>query len=186
MANPTLDKLERDFPKRHALRAEEVAEVLGKTPTKGVVQEIRRRMQIGRYPGAKKIDGTWQLPLSDLAKILSPPAATERPGTPRPPTPAPAGTVSRRRSILGPTLEFIRAAHFWGRVFQALGYQAEADDLLGEAETKRKAASEAYQVAKAQRQRAELQAVLAAISDDKPDTPKGLPSLGTKKSRPPQ
>lgn len=71
MSRKALENLRRDWPKRHALNPEEVAVVLGRNSnSRGVLQKIREGMKSGRYPGARKIDGHWQLPLEDLAEIL--------------------------------------------------------------------------------------------------------------------
>ncbi|MEQ8042158.1 hypothetical protein ABQW67_04230 [Xanthomonas hortorum] len=93
------------------------------------MQRVREGMQSGRYPGARKIDGLIQMPLEALAEILDP-----RP-TPQPVVPNIAPSGSRRRSVIGPRLGFVRAAGFWEQVMGDLGEQDLACEL-GEAAAK--------------------------------------------------
>nr|MDO6953793.1 hypothetical protein [Xanthomonas vasicola] len=84
---------------------------------------MREGMQSGRYPGARKIDGLIQLPLEALAEILDPGP------TPQPVVPTITTSSSRRRSVIGPRLSFVRAAGFWEQVMRAIGEQELADEL---------------------------------------------------------
>src|SRR5690606_32159550 len=102
----------------------------------------------GRYPGARKIDGIWQLPLSDLADIVDPPK--EAPALPRTSGTAPSRS-GRRRSVIGPRMAFIRSLGFWGRVFQALGDKGGADELLDRALDLRREGAEAWDAERAKR-----------------------------------
>lgn len=122
----TLDLLQKMWPMRIALTAEEVAVVLGRPTTRGAVEHIREKMKKGGYPGAKKIDGRWQMPLTDLAKILE----GEPPATPPAQVPvAPQARTARRRSSVGPYIQFIRAGRFWRDVWASLGDGDDADQL---------------------------------------------------------
>ncbi|MBB3832631.1 hypothetical protein FHR55_000797 [Xanthomonas arboricola] len=87
------------------------------------MQRVREGMQSGRYPGARKIDGLIQMPLEALAEILDP-----RP-TPQPVVPNITPSGSRRRSVIGPRLGFVRAAGFWEQVMGAFGEQELAGEL---------------------------------------------------------
>lgn len=126
MSEQALENLRNDWPKRHALRPEEVARVLGRNAnSRGVLQKIREGMKNGRYPGARKIDGHWQLPLEDLAEILDP-----TPATVMVPVVAKAG---RRRSQVGPRIRFVVNARFFADVAAAMGALEEAQALRDEA-----------------------------------------------------
>lgn len=126
MSEKALENLRRDWPKRHALNPEEVAVVLGRdSNSRGVLQKIREGMKGGRYPGARKIDGHWQLPLEDLAEILDP-----VPQTVVVPVAAKAG---RRRSQVGPRIRFVVNARFFAQVAAAMGALEDAQALADEA-----------------------------------------------------
>ncbi|MCC8497972.1 hypothetical protein [Xanthomonas hortorum] len=87
------------------------------------MQRVREGMQSGRYPGARKIDGLIQMPLEALAEILDPAPA------PQPVIPTITPSISRRRSAIGPRLDFVRAAGFWEQVMGAIGEQELAGEL---------------------------------------------------------
>ncbi len=113
----TLEQLRKDWPKRTALTASEVAQVLGRDGTsRGVVQKVREGMSNGRYKGARKIDGRWQLPLDDLARILDPEQPSLLPPEPR--------QGRRRASVVGP--KWMANASFFVDVFTELGEEAQA------------------------------------------------------------
>ncbi|APP81003.1 hypothetical protein [Xanthomonas hortorum] len=123
MSASALQTLRELYPQRYALRPEEVAHVLRGQSTRGVVQRVREGMQSGRYPGARKIDGLIQMPLEALAEILDPAPA------PQPVIPTITPSISRRRSAIGPRLDFVRAAGFWEQVMGAIGEQELAGEL---------------------------------------------------------
>lgn len=128
MTTTTLDELRAAWPGRITLRADEVALVLRGKQTKKVVERIRSNMKAGAYgEGARKVDGVWQLPLTDLANVISPP----------PPTPAPVDAEllkrNRRRSKIGPRLTFVIQGRFWASVLKAMGEVEEASRLDYEA-----------------------------------------------------
>ncbi len=128
-------QLQAMFPKRIALTAEEVAQVLRGKSTRGVVQRVREGMKEGRYPGARKIDGHWQLPLSDLAKILSPNYGNVPVHPEAYKAPPPGKPRTRRRSQVVPRLTFIREGQFWERVARLAGWGEEADAIHQEWES---------------------------------------------------
>lgn len=131
MSQAVLATLRTDWPKRVALRADEVALVLRGKATRRVVERVRNNMKAGAYgKGARKIDGVWQLPLEDLAEVLDPTPP------PMPDTPPPS---KRRRAEVGPRVDFIRQAMFWADVFRAMGATDDANDLLSEATALREA-----------------------------------------------
>ncbi|WP_379655033.1 hypothetical protein [Pseudoxanthomonas sp. UC19_8] len=155
MATETLEKLREIFPGRYALRADEVALVLKGRDTRGVVQRVREGMKTGRYPGARKIDGHWQLPLDALGEIVDPkPVAT--PVVPSTSTTAAPSKTGRRRSAIGPRLTFIREAVFWSQVFRGLGFGDEARELDEQAQTMRDEGNQARALERARERRARL------------------------------
>ncbi len=128
MTTTTLEELRAAWPGRITLRADEVALVLRGKQTKKVVERIRGNMKAGAYgEGARKVDGVWQLPLTDLANVISPP----------PPEPMPVEVElpkrTRRRSQIGPRLTFVMQARFWASVLNAMG-EPEAETLSHESE----------------------------------------------------
>lgn len=87
-------------------------------------------MKDGSYgPGARKIDGVWQLPLTDLAEVIDPTPHT--PTLPNPDCLPPKR--SRRRSAIGPRVAFVQQARFWASVFAGLGYAEDAQEISEEA-----------------------------------------------------
>jgi hypothetical protein len=155
MSTVALDELRKIYPGRYALRADEVALVLRGSNTRGVVQGVRAGLANGRYPGGRKIDGTWQLPLGDLAEIVEPtPEAT-------PVVPANSSThapskTGRRRSAIGPRLGFIHDALFWAQVFRALGFPDDALELDEQAQAMRDEGNQARALERARKRRARL------------------------------
>ncbi len=161
-----LDQLRLTFPMRIAIRADEVAMVLRGSDTRGVVQRVRENMKSGRYPGACKIDGHWQLPLTDLAAILAPaPKATPvLPSATGIPTPS---HVGRRKSVIGPRLRFIREGQFWERVFAALGFHDDAKEIAKEVSDIRRSGREERDEARAAESSSSLQDALNDLLDSK-------------------
>ena len=134
MQQDPLDWLRKEFPKRWALRADEVAMVLGRSKsgdnavTRGVSQRVRERIKSGRYGTPVKIDGSWQLPLTDLANVLKPsPTATQV--LPSDVSTSSSPKIGRRKSEIGPRLRLIRESQFWDRVFSALGMFNDAREI---------------------------------------------------------
>jgi hypothetical protein len=170
MSAAALEELRAIYPRRYALRAEEVALVLRGKNTRGTVQRVREGMANGRYPGARKIDGTWQLPLGDLAEVIDPtPVAT-------PVLPAGGGAAApsrtgRRRSAIGPRLGFIHDALFWSQVFRALGYLDEARELDEQAQAMRDEGNRARALERARERRARLTDLVKAGGRVIPDAP---------------
>mgnify|MGYP001358386844 CR=1 FL=1 len=155
MSAVALKELREIYPGRYALRAEEVALVLRGKNTRGTVQRVRERMANGRYPGARKIDGTWQLPLGDLAEVIDPtPVAT--PVLPAGGSAAAPSRTGRRRSAIGPRLGFIHEALFWAQVFRALGFVDEAHELDEQAQTRRDEGNQVRALERARERRARL------------------------------
>lgn len=170
MSAIALKELREIYPGRYALRAEEVALVLRGKNTRGTVQRVRERMANGRYPGARKIDGTWQLPLEDLAEVIDPtPVAT-------PVLPAGGSVVApsktgRRRSEIGPRLGFIHEALFWSQVFRALGFVDEARELGEQAQAMRDEGNQVRALERARERRARLTDLANAGGRVIPDAP---------------
>lgn len=159
MSEKALENLRRDWPKRHALNPEEVAVVLGRdSNSRGVLQKIREGMKSGRYPGARKIDGHWQLPLEDLAEILDP-----TPETVMVPVVAKAG---RRRSQVGPRIRFVVNARFYAQVFDAIGDVDGAHALRDEAWAVREGLRQENYARRAERSKLGLLDALAGVGRD--------------------
>lgn len=118
-------------PKRYGLRAEELAEVLGKRSlTPRVIERVRDKIRNGVYPNGKNIEGIWQLPMDEVAEILDP---TPKASPVLPSSSQAPRRAGRRRSEIGPRLAFIREAEFWAQTFRAMGFPQDAQDLEGEA-----------------------------------------------------
>jgi hypothetical protein len=163
MSSTTLQALRETYPGRFGLRAEEVALVLRGTNSRGVVQRVREGMKHGRYPGAKKVDGLWQLPLSDLADIIDP-APVSNAVIPSPSTSAAVSRTGRRKSAIGPRLALIRAFEFWSQVCASLGYQEEALEMEGQNKAMRADGKLARNWARAEEQAAKLDQQTAQAS----------------------
>ncbi|WNV16767.1 hypothetical protein [Stenotrophomonas maltophilia] len=162
MSKTALENLRRDWPKRHALTREEVAVVLGRNSnSRGVLQKIREGMKSGRYPGARKIDGHWQLPLEDLAEILDP-----TPETVMVPVVAKAG---RRRSQVGPRIRFVINARFFAQVCDSIGYAQGAQALRNDAWTVREELRQEDYARRAERSKMSLVEALAGLGHTKDD-----------------
>lgn len=169
-AAAALEELREIYPGRYALRAEEVALVLRGKNTRGTVQRVRERMANGRYPGARKIDGTWQLPLGDLAEIVEPtPVAT--PVLPANSSKHAPSATGRRRSAIGPRLGFIHDALFWAQVFRALGFADDASELDEQAQAMRDEGSQARALERARERRAHLMGLVNMDARVIPDAP---------------
>ena len=116
-----------------ALEIEQVAEVLGKA-TRGAKGHIRDRIKRGDFPRARKDGGRWKIPVEDLAEAIEPTP------TPQPAPTLPAsggGYTSRRRSVLGERITFVRSCEFWGLVCVALGWLVELEALNALADSAR-------------------------------------------------
>ena len=164
MSERTLKHLKEDWPKRWALKPEEVALVLGRDPSsRGVIQNIREGMSKGnRYPGAQRIDGHWQLPLEALAEILEPSPTTVMV--------APKSSKSRRRAIAGPRIRFVINSRFCEAVARAMGEDGIAGELRKGGELVRDELDAQYQAQKAARTQAALDEALESILKGKPET----------------
>lgn len=153
MALTTLEVLQQTWPGRVALRADEIAHVLRGKSSKRVVERVRGKMKDGSFgPGARKIDGVWQLPLTDLAEVIDPTPHT--PTLPNPDRLPPKR--SRRRSAIGPRVAFVQQARFWASVFAVLGHPDDAQILAEEAEAILTALHDDRRIAEASRSRASL------------------------------
>ena len=146
MSAQALDFLMKSYPGRPALRADEVALALGKKGGRGAVQRVREGMKNGRYPGARKIDGIWQLPLTSLAEIIEP--EDEAPPLAR--TSGPSSRTGRRRSAIGPRLDFIRALDFWSGVFRSMGELEDAAWARSEAQELREQGTRERDIARSE------------------------------------
>lgn len=170
MSAVSLKELRDMYPGRYALRAEEVALVVRGKNTRGTVQRVREGMANGRYPGARKIDGTWQLPLGDLAEVIDPtPVAT--PVLPAGGNAAAPSRTGRRRSAIGPRLGFIYDALFWSQVFRALGFVDEARELDEEAQAMRDEGNQARALERARERRARLMDLPHISGREEPEPP---------------
>lgn len=170
MSARALQRLSELYPGRYALRAEEVALVLRGKNTRRVVERQRGKIADGRHPGGRKIDGTWQLPLEDLAEILEPtPVAT--PVLPATGSAAAPSKSGRRRSEIGPRLGFIHAALFWSQVFRALGFVDEARELDEQAQAMRDEGNQVRALERARERRARLTDLANAGGRVIPDAP---------------
>ena len=119
MSERMLDLLLRQWPGKTHLSAEETAKVLMQHP-----YTVRERMRNGELPGAVKRDGTWKMPLPDLAEHLEP-----APKAPQiPPRPVIVGGARRRKAVV---MNYHRD-RFWAQVARALG-DIETADLLDHA-----------------------------------------------------
>lgn len=153
MSTTALEKLKEAWPGRITLRADEVALVLRGKTTRRVVERVRGKMKDGTYgEGARKVDGVWQLPLTDLAEVIEPtPQAPQLPILSRLPP-----KISRRRSAIGPRVSFIRDAVFWSEVLRAMGMVQDAEELAREADEILRGLREEYRANRAARSRAGL------------------------------
>lgn len=129
--------------------------MLGKGTTRGAIQRVRERMNNGRYPSARKIDGVWQMPIGEVAEIIDP--------TPTATLVLPAGgnaaapsRTGRRRSAIGPRLGFIHDALFWSQVFRALGFTDDARELDEQAQAMRDEGNQVRALERARERRARL------------------------------
>ncbi|WP_238390039.1 hypothetical protein [Pseudoxanthomonas koreensis] len=170
MSARSLQRLREMYPGRYALRAEEVALVLRGKNTRRVVERQREKMADGRHPGARKIDGTWQLPLDDLAEILEP-ASVATPVLPAGHSAAAPSRTGRRRSEIGPRLGFIHDALFWSQVFRALGFVDEARELDEQAQAMRDEGNQVRALERARERRARLTDLANAGGRVIPDAP---------------
>lgn len=156
MSATTLEDLRQAWPGRITLRADEVALVLRGKNTRKVVERIRNNMKAGAYgEGARKVDGVWQLPLTDLANVIDPPPApivvAVEPTSPK--------KASRRRSKIGPSLTFVRQSLFWASVMKAMGL-AEAEAMAKEALDVVENLHQELREEKAKRERGEIRKAL--------------------------
>ena len=162
--NSTLEQLRLQWPNRHALTAEEVAVVLGKKATRGSIEHLRAKMKSGHYPGARKIDGRWQLPLPDLAKVL------DGEGPDHPAVSAVSSSQARTgrlRSAVGPYIRFIINGRFWRDVFASLGEQDIADAIEEQINLTHIEMTRSYYEQRAKEQRERLLSELNAITQSR-------------------
>ena len=153
MSSDSLAQLRSLYPGRLTLSAEEVALVLRHTTARGVVQKVRERMQNGRYPDARKVDGRWHMPMDVVAEILDPTPQTTGQTTSVPRGAAPR-LGGRRRSAIGPRMRFLRDAPFWAQVFRASGWADDAQSLLSEWTEERQALQDHFNSVRAARTKA--------------------------------
>lgn len=160
MSQATLEALLEAWPGRITLRADEVALVLRGKQTRKVVERIRNNMKAGVYgAGASKVDGVWQLPITDLAEVIEPTPVA-------PPIPKTSITTSPRRSQIGPRLTFVVQARFWAQVLKALGEQEAFEELNKEASSVYEELAYEYREEKAKRERHQLREALGLKYDD--------------------
>ncbi|EMR0512958.1 helix-turn-helix domain-containing protein [Stenotrophomonas maltophilia] len=153
MSERMLDLLIRQWPGKTHLSAEETAKVLMQHP-----YTVRERMRNGELPGAVKRDGTWKMPLPDLAEHLEP--APKTPQIPSPPVIV--GGARRRKAVV---MNYHRD-RFWAQVARALGEVETADMLDQAAQDLYDSEVGAYLRERAERRRAQLAAVAAALAND--------------------
>lgn len=153
MSERMLDLLIRQWPGKTHLSAEETAKVLMQHP-----YTVRERMRNGELPGAVKRDGTWKMPLPDLAEHLEP--TPKAPQIPSPPVIV--GGARRRKAVV---MNY-RRDRFWAQVARALGDMDTADMLDQAAQDLYDGEIREYLVERAERRRAQLAAVAAALAND--------------------
>lgn len=153
MSERMLDLLIRQWPGKTHLSAEETAKVLMQHP-----YTVRERMRNGELPGAVKRDGTWKKPLPDLAEHLEP-----TPKAPQIPSPPVIVSGARRRKAV--VMNYHRD-RFWAQVARALGDMDTADMLDQAAQDLYDGEVREYLVERAERRRAQLAAVAAALAND--------------------
>lgn len=160
-----LNELRAAYPNAQAgLSAEEVAMILRRKSTRGVVQKIREGFANGRYKGARKVDGQWRLPLEDLAEIIEPtPQTTGAPVGVK----ATTGRVGRRKSELGPMIEFIRSMRMWALVLDQMGLISDGDQLRGDADRARWDLINEENARRAERERSVLSRAVEGQGRDK-------------------
>jgi len=146
MSERMLDLLLRQWPGKTHLSAEETAKVLMQHP-----HTVRERMRNGELPGAVKRDGTWKMPLPDLAEHLEP-----SPRAPQiPPRPIIVGGARRRKAVV---MNYHRD-RFWAQVARVLGDVETADALDQRAQDRYESEIREYLVERAQRRRSLLGAM---------------------------
>lgn len=153
MSERMLELLIRQWPGKTHLSAEETAKVLMQHP-----YTVRERMRNGELPGAVKRDGTWKMPLPDLAEHLEP--TPKAPQIPSPPVIV--GGARRRKAVV---MNY-RRDRFWAQVARALGDMDTADMLDQAAQDLYDSEVGAYLRERAERRRAQLAAVAAALAND--------------------
>ncbi|NCT87007.1 helix-turn-helix domain-containing protein [Stenotrophomonas acidaminiphila] len=163
MSERMLDLLIRQWPGKTHLSAEETAKVLMQHP-----YTVRERMRNGELPGAVKRDGTWKMPLPDLAEHLEP--TPKAPQIPSPPVIV--GGARRRKAVV---MNF-RRDRFWAQVARALGDFETADALDGRAQAEYDEQVRLFQMERAERRRAGLMAIAVQAHPLEPgdDEPSGL------------
>ena len=163
MSERMLDLLLRQWPGRTHLSAEETAKVLMQHP-----YTVRERMRNGELPGAVKRDGTWKMPLPDLAEHLEPPLKAPQ----IPPRPVIVGGARRRKAVV---MNYHRD-RFWAQVARALGEIETADLLDHAAQDLYDSEAGTYLTQRAELRRAKLAAVASATkaNDYEEGQPKDL------------
>ena len=150
MSERMLDLLIRQWPGKTHLSAEETAKVLMQHP-----YTVRERMRNGDLPGAVKRDGTWKMPLPDLAEQLEP-----TPKAPQiPPPPVIVGGARRRKAVV---MNYHRD-RFWAQVARALGDIETADALNQRAQDLYDEQVRAFLLERTERRRAGLMEVAARV-----------------------
>ena len=125
MSKESLDHLRAVFgPAVFALDVDQLAHALGKA-TRGAKDHLRERIKRGDFPRARKDGGRWKVPLEEVAEILEPSPSP----MPAPVLPIGGGYTSRRRSVLGERIRFVRSCELWGLVCVALGWFPELEAL---------------------------------------------------------
>jgi len=163
MSERMLDLLIRQWPGKTHLSAEETAKVLMQHP-----YTVRERMRNGELPGAVKRDGTWKMPLPDLAEHLEP--TPKAPQIPSPPVIV--GGARRRKAVV---MNF-RRDRFWAQVARALGDVETADALDGRAQAEYDEQVRLYLLDRAERRSAGLMgvAIQARTLEPRDEEPSGL------------
>jgi hypothetical protein len=125
MSKDSLDHLRAVFgPEIWGLNVDQCAKVLGNS-TRGAKGHIRERIKRGDFPRARKDGGRWKIPVEDVAEIIDPTPTPQ----PVPALPRSGGYTSKRRSILGERITFIRSAEFWSFVCVAIAWFPELEAL---------------------------------------------------------
>lgn len=146
MSERMLELLIRQWPGKTHLSAEETAKVLMQHP-----YTVRERMRNGELPGAVKRDGTWKMPLPDLAEHLEP--TPKAPQIPSPPVIV--GGARRRKAVV---MNY-RRDRFWAQVARALGDIETANELDAHAKGLYDEQVRTYLMERAERRRSQLAAI---------------------------
>ncbi len=132
LALTTAEIISSKFPGRAVLTPEEVAEVWKGKATRGVVEGVRAKLKAGTLiPGLKKNGGRWEVPVSDLIRVIDGLADDSAPRSIQAPVMPNSSNRKRQRSPLGPRIGVLDFQSFWAEVFDQLD--------IGDAEGTRRA-----------------------------------------------